>query len=119
MKTIHAFVAIIALFIVALPAEAKMRVVEQGYEATPQQIVLPSAPGGTMTLKECATCAPRTLTTTTATRFQLWNQDMPLSEFTQLLRDNPTINLTVMTDARTGVVTRIQVQADPANSRSR
>jgi hypothetical protein len=119
MKTFHAFVAIVALFIAAMPAEAKMRVVEQGYEATPQQIVLPTAPGGTMTLKECATCAQRTLTTTTATRYQLWNQDMPLSEFAQLLRANPTINLTVMTDARTGVVTRIQVQAEPANPPSR
>ncbi len=119
MKTIHAFVAIIALFVLASPAEARMRVVEQGYEASPQLIVLPSAPGGTMTLKVCATCAPKTLSTTSATRFQLWNEDMPLSAFAQLLRDNPTINLTVMTDARTGVVTRIQVQAEPANPPSR
>jgi hypothetical protein len=119
MKSIYAFVAVIALLIAALPAEGRMRVVEQGYEANPQLLVLPSAPGGTMTLKDCATCAPRTLTTSTSTRFQLWNEDMPLSAFAQLLRDNPTINLTVMTDARTGVVTRIQVQAEPANSRSR
>ena len=119
MKSIHALIAAIALLIAALPAESRMRVVEQGYEATPQQIVLPAAVGGTMTLKQCATCSPKTLTTNSATRYQLGNADMPLSEFAQLLRDNPTISLTVMTDARTGVVTRIQVQAEPANSRSR
>lgn len=119
MKTIHALIAAIALLIAALPAESRMRVVEQGYESNPQLLVLPTAPGGTMRLKDCATCSSRTLTTSTSTRFQLWNADMPLSEFVQLLRDNPTINLTVMTDARTGVVTRIQVQANPATSRSR
>jgi hypothetical protein len=119
MKTIYAFIGAIALLIAALPAESRMRVVEQGYEANPQQLVLPTVAGGTMTLKVCATCAPKTLTTSTSTRFQLWNEDMSLSEFVQLLRENPTINLTVMTDARTGVVTRIQVQANPATSRSR
>ena len=119
MKTIYAFVAAIALLIAALPAESRMRVVEQGYEANPQLLVLPTAVGGTMTLKQCASCAPRTLTTNSATRYQLWNEDMPLSEFALLLRDNPKIDLTVMTDARTGVVTRIQVQANPATSRSR
>lgn len=119
MKTVKTWVAAIALVITALPAEGRMRVVEQGYEANPQLLVLPTAVGGRMTLRECATCAPRTLATTAATRYQLFNEDMPLSVFAQLLRDNPTINLTVMTDARTGVVTRIQVQAEPANSRSR
>ncbi len=119
MKPLNILIVALAMLFAALPASAKLRVLEQGTEATAAQLVLPTRVGGSLSLRACPTCAAKQIATSERTIFQLGDEGMSLENFAQLLRDNPRIFLTVMTDARTGVVTRIRVQGKPVATRAR
>ena len=119
MKSFSTVILAATILAAVQPASAKIRVLEQGAEATAAQLVLPTRVGGSLSLRPCPTCAPRQLSTTASTVYQLGDEDMQLADFAQLLRDNPRIFLTVMTDARSGVVTRIRVQGKPVATRAR
>jgi hypothetical protein len=106
--------SLIAIALLAANAQAGFRLVEQAIEATPAQITLPSSIGGGMTVRECPSCAPRSLKTTASTEYLVAGQALSLSEFARFLADNPNLNLTVMTSVRDGSVTRVKVQSRPA-----
>lgn len=110
MKALQTILISIAALLLALPAEARVRVVEQSYEASPGQIVLPTSTGGGLVLRRCPTCDPHTIPTSPDTRYLVGDSELTLAAFGRHLREHPRANLTVMVSVRTGKVTRIKVQ---------
>lgn len=108
-----------ALLTLALPASARTRMLENSTEASPAQLVLPTRVGGSLLLRGCPSCASKSIATTADTLYELGDEALSLDRFAQLLRDNPNINLTVMTDIKTGVVTRVRITGTPVRARSR
>lgn len=100
-------------FASATPASAQIRVLEQSYEVSPGQIVLPSSAGGGLVLRKCPTCAPATIATNANTRYQVADQNLSLQEFATFLREHPTVQITAMTTMRGDLVTRLRVAAAP------
>jgi hypothetical protein len=106
------------LLTVCATANAQIRVLEQSYEVAPAWIVLPGAPGSSMALRKCPNCAPTNVATNAATVYQVGAEDLPLSEFAAFLRQNPNVQVTVMTSMRGDLITRVRVAAAPPTSAS-
>jgi hypothetical protein len=119
MKFTHLIALGLASLATVLPAEAKLRMMELAIEATSRMLVLPAQAGGDLSVQPCPTCAAKQIRTTAATLFQVGDEEVSLGEMAQILRDNPGIALTVMTDMKSTVVTRVRVQGTPVRSRSR
>jgi len=62
-----ALVASLAGLLMALPAGATLRTVEQAYELTRTQVQLPARPDGAITVRPCDDCRPVSLRATAAT----------------------------------------------------
>jgi hypothetical protein len=97
----------------ATSADGQMRVLEQSYEVSPGQIVLPSSPGGGMVLRKCPTCAPATIATNANTLYTVGAESLPLQGFATVLREHPYVQVTVMTNMRGDLITRLRVAALP------
>ncbi len=104
----------------SLPASSQIRVLEHSYEVAPGWIVLPSSPGASLVLRKCPNCAPGNVATNADTLYQIGAENLPLSEFAAFLRQNPNVQVTVMTSMRGDLVTRVRVaKAPPTPASSR
>ena len=106
------------LLALCTPVSAQIRVLEQSYEVAPAWIVLPSSPGSSMALRKCPNCAPTNVATNAATVYQVGDENLALSEFAAFLRQNPGVQVTVMTSMRGDLITRVRVAAVPPTSAS-
>jgi hypothetical protein len=97
----------------ATSADGQMRGLEQSYEVSPGQIVLPSSPGGGLVLRKCPTCAPATIATNANTLYTVGAESIPLQDFAAVLREDPNVQVTVMTTMRGDLITRLRVAALP------
>jgi hypothetical protein len=95
------------------PSTAQIRVLEQSFEVSPAQVLLPASPGGGLVLRKCPTCAPATVATNTDTRYQVGQENLSLQDFAAFLRAHPSVQLTVMTSMRGDLITRLRVAAAP------
>ncbi len=110
-----ALLALLTTFAIAVasPVLAQIRVLEQSYEVAPAWIVLPSSPGSRMALRKCPNCAPTNVATNAATVYEVGDESLSLSEFAAFLRQNPGVQVTVMTSMRGDLITRVRVAAAP------
>lgn len=97
----------------ATSADGQMRILEQSYEVSPGLLVLPSSPGGGLVLRKCPTCAPATIATNANTLYTVGPESLPLQGFATVLREHPYVQVTVMTNMRGDLVTRLRVAALP------
>lgn len=110
-----ALLALLTTFAIAVasPAFAQIRVLEQSYEVAPAWIVLPGSPGSSLALRKCPNCAPTNVATNAATEYQVGAENLSLAEFAAFLRQNPGVQVTVMTSMRGDLITRVRVAAAP------
>lgn len=113
-------IALLGALLLALcgPLSAQIRVLEQSYEVAPAWIVLPTSPGSSMALRKCPNCVPANVATNAATVYEVGNETLSLPEFAAFLRQNPNVQVTVMTSMRGDLITRVRVAAAPPTSAS-
>jgi hypothetical protein len=119
-KSLHTAILGALLLALCTPLAAQIRVLEQSYEVAPAWIVLPGSPGSSLALRKCPNCAPTNVATNAATVYQVGEENLSLSEFAAFLRQNPGVQVTVMTSMRGDLITRVRVAAaapTPASAR--
>jgi hypothetical protein len=75
--------SLLAACLVALgtPAAADFEVVSEAYEVSLADLRLPGTANGTVTFRECDTCAYRTIRVTAATRYEANDHTFTLQDF--------------------------------------
>ena len=76
---------IAALLVLALPAGAERAVLQQAYEVAASDLRLPRAAGGTLALRECATCDYRVLRVAPGASFTVNGRAVQPDKFRALL----------------------------------
>lgn len=112
-KTLSSALLGALLLALCAPLPAQIRVLEQSYEVAPDWIVLPRSAGASMVLRKCPNCAPANVATDAGTVYQVGRENLSLSEFAAFLRQNPKVQVTVMTSMRGDLITRVRVAAAP------
>ncbi len=74
-------VLMLVLLCISVPAVAQMVTIERAYEIAVDDLRLPGNVVGSVSFKDCNTCAKQTVRVTTETRYVLNNRDVSLVEF--------------------------------------
>ena len=109
MKTFYIVAAVILLGALSQPSMAQSRVIELGYEASPEQVRLPDHAAGELTYQRCATCTVVHLRANAATRYILGSDQVTLAEMASYLARNPGAILLVAQKKGTSELTRVVV----------
>jgi hypothetical protein len=109
MKSFYIVAAVILLGALSQPSMAQSRVIELGYEASPEMIRLPDSATGELTYQRCATCGVIRLRASAATRYVLGSEQVTLAEFAKYLERNPNAILVVSQKKDTSELTRVVV----------
>lgn len=82
-------VAVLLAGILAVPASAALRSIEQALELTPAQVTLPGSGGGKTVVRRCTGCPPELLEVTAETVCLVAPGDtvVPLQEFLDAVRE--------------------------------
>jgi hypothetical protein len=100
----------LATMAAALPANAQMKQLEQGIEASASTIVLPATETGRLDIRACADCPAESLLASPKSRYFVGSQALSLAEFTRYLREHPQATLTVFSVNNTRNLSRVKVQ---------
>ena len=108
MKTTHIAAALLSA-VLALPALAQMKMLEQGYEVSPSKVRLPTSATGELTLQRCMSCAVLRLRATERSKYIIAGQEVGLAEFRRFVEQTPPSMFVVMQLHKTDQLSRIVV----------
>lgn len=89
--------------------ETKMKVVEDGQEINASAVRLPSAIGGSLTIKNCTDCPTFSLALKAESQMLIGGASVTLEELRQFLAANPSAPVLVVTPRGKNEVSRIKV----------
>lgn len=113
LKSLYSALLATLMLTLCVPATAQIRLLEQSYEVWPALIVLPGSPGESLALRKCPSCASTSIATNTATLYQVGGENLSLPDFAAFLRQHPGVQVTVMTNMKGDLITRVRVAAAP------
>ena len=95
--------------VLALPALAQMKMLEQGYEDTPADVRLPSTATGEVTVQRCLSCPVLRLRATEKSKYIVGDQDVGFAAFKRYVEQSPPSMFIVMQLHNTDQLSRIVV----------
>ena len=110
MKTSH-IAAVLLSAVLALPAMAQMKVLEQAFEVSPSKVRLPADDTGELTLQTCMSCPVVRLRAGARSQYIIGDQQVGLAEFKRFVEQNPPSMFVVMQLNHTNQLSRIVVSA--------
>ena len=110
MKTSH-IAAVLLSAMLALPALAQMKMLEQGYEVSPSQVRLPSSATGELTVQRCLSCPVLRLRATEKSKYIISDREVGFAEFKRFAEQNPPNMFVVMQLHNTNQLSRIVANA--------
>jgi hypothetical protein len=110
MNSRNTMLATLLALAAALPAQAQMKALEQGIEASAATIALPRKENGQLEVRACTECPLVTLQASSASRYFVGKQALALADFATYLREHPQASLTVFSAQNTRNLTRVKVQ---------
>ena len=110
MKTSRIAAALLSAML-ALPALAQMKMLEQGYEVSPAQVRLPESATGELTVQRCMSCPVLRLRATAKSKYIVADQEVGLAEFKRYVEQSPPSMFVVMQLHNTDQLSRIVVNA--------
>jgi hypothetical protein len=111
MKTTRIAAALLSAML-ALPALAQMKMLEQGYEVSPSKVSLPASATGELTVQRCLSCAVLRLRATERSKYIISGQEVGLVEFKRYVEQNPPSMFVVMQLHNTNQLSRIVVDTE-------
>jgi hypothetical protein len=106
MKASH-IAAFFLSAILAVPALAQMKMLEQGFEVSPSKVRLPASATGELTVQRCMSCPVLRLRATERSKYIIADQEVGLAEFKRFVEQNPPSMFVVMQLHNTDQLSRI------------